>query len=169
MSEKYTHNIAWEHFYWIFSTIDPKAIDGAGCNIINTTKACKSVGRVEIRINMLSRKKRTEERILTIGSFDCWSSRCLPDDHPCCQEYLLRTKASVHLHRDFLWTHCLSRLGPRSWSSALCVQRRHFLRHLHYYFGELRHNVGEKNAQDFCEQWNPKHRHKGESVWAGDS
>lgn len=34
--KKYTHNIARELFHWIISTIDPKAIDGAGCNIINT-------------------------------------------------------------------------------------------------------------------------------------
>jgi hypothetical protein len=36
LAKKHTHNIAREHSYWIISTIDPKAIDGAGCNTINT-------------------------------------------------------------------------------------------------------------------------------------
>lgn len=54
--KKRTHNIAREHSYWIVSTIDPKAIDRAGCNIINTatsTQVSIAELRFEIRINIL--------------------------------------------------------------------------------------------------------------------
>lgn len=49
---KYPHNIAGKFFDGLVSTIDPKAVDGTGCNIFNATIIAQA-GKVGIRINIL--------------------------------------------------------------------------------------------------------------------